>query len=328
MAHNIVEGLDAGILEGNEPTWHGLKEYRLVGDTPITADDVRKLVDYPIEVKPLFVIDANGQKQTSSKMVCRVLEDGSLYPLCRAVGNRYTVVPRMQIVNAIDTFLLQKFSTLRICGAGTLGAGNTFFMQLRVEDYNIRGDQSDHQLRLSLSDTYGECARVFCTHVRVVCQNTLNAATAEAAAANMLESIRHTSSAVQRIEANMETFAKIHLGLLDEIEILESLTEKQVDTKALDAFLNAMIPDPAEAEGHRLAAKRAVEGREKVKELFEKAGETMDQRIATSKYALLQSYTDYMDHHEYHRSAALRWQQGQYGLGAVQKRKALELLTA
>lgn len=326
MSHNIIKGMDAGILEGNVPTWHGLEEYKLVGDKPITIEQVKKLVDYPIEVQPLYVVDAQGQKQTQSRMVVRVMPDGTYFPLCRAVGRRYNVIDRKAVLRSFDEFLLQKFSSLKIAGAGTLGGGNTFFLQLRIEDYNIRGDQSDHQLRLSFMDTYGECARAFCTHVRVVCQNTLNAARAEAEAANMIESIRHTSGAVQRIEANMETFAKIHLGLVDEIALLEELTEKEVDSKYLDAFLEEMLPLPEKPDEHKLAAKRIQQGRDKVTELFESASETMDQRIATSRYALLQGFTDYVDHHEYHRSDSMRWQNGLCGDGADLKREALELL--
>ena len=329
MAHNITE-LDAGLLAGNEPTWHGLTQYKLMGDVPITADDVKRLVDYDIRTQPLFVQAGDGFTKTGNSFaVCRVLPDGNLYPLCRAVGRKYSVLPRKEIINAVDVFLMQKFSSLKFAGAGTFGGGQTFFFQLKVEDYHVKGDQSDHELRLTYSDTYGESShRVGCTSVRVVCNNTLRAGWADAVARNMFSAIRHTSGAVGKVEAKLEEFAQIHLHLVDEIALLEQMTEKSVDTKTLDNFLDQMFPTPVEPEKHVVTVNRMNKGREKVTELFERSGETMDSRISTSAYALLQAYTDYSDHYSYYRDPGLRWQEGISGPGADRKDKAKELLLA
>lgn len=329
MAHNIIEGLDAGLLEGNEPTWHGMKEYKLMGDEPITPELVAGLVDYDVTERPLYLMQDDGLFSKADDMyaVCRKLSDGRLFPLGRAVGRRYTVFSRKDIVRMVDEFLLQKFPTLKFCGAGTFGGGRTFWFQLNVEDYHVHGDQSDHELRLTYSDSYNDTAhRIGCTSVRVVCNNTLRAGFADAIARNMFSSIRHTAGSGFAIEAKMEEFAKIHLGLTDEIALLESLTTQEVDSKYLDHFLEEMLPMPKEPEKHVVTVNRVAAGRAKITELFERSGETMDQRIATSKYALLQSFTDYQDHHSYYRSPGLRWQEGLDGFGADEKDRAKALL--
>jgi len=328
MAHNIIPGMDAGILEGNQPTWHGMKEYKLMGDEPIKIEDVEELVNYPIEVRPMYIKrdDDTYQPVNGSNIVCRVLPNGSFYPLGRAVGSKFAVIPRRQILHSFDEGLLAKFSGLKISGAGTLGGGATFWMQTRVEDYNIRGDQSDHQLRLSYTDTYGESAKVFCTGVRIVCQNTLRYGMMDAMAQNMFSSIRHTSGAVAAVEAKMELFAKIHLGLMDEIEELERLTKLDVDGKYVEAFVEKMFPMPDEPDEHRVTRNRVNAARDKVIELFENSSETMDREIATSRYALLQAFTDTVDHHVYYRSPGRRWQESLDGVGAIMKDQALEYL--
>ena len=329
MSHNIIAGLDAGILEGNEPTWHGMPEYRLVGDEPIKMSDVEKLVDYDVRVVPMYIDDNGTYKQVdNSRAVCRVKPDGTLYPLCRAVGRRFEAPPRKQILHAFDEGLLAKFSGLKISGAGTLGGGQTFFMQLRVEDYNIKGDQSDHQLRLSYTDSYGEAMKVFCTGIRIVCQNTLRYGMLDAKAQDMLAKIRHTSGAVGAVEAKMELFAQIHLGLMDEVAELERLTKIDADGKYVDAFVQNMFPMPDEPEKHVVTVNRVNAARDKTVELFERSAETMDQSIATSRYALLQAFTDVVDHHVYYRSPGRRWQESLDGIGAHAKNAALQYLSA
>lgn len=330
MAHNIIPNLDAGILEGNEPTWHGMKEYRLVGDTPITIPDVEKLIDYEIRTVPMYAKTDNNVYQPIDglRAVCRVKPDGSLFPLSRAVGRRFVAPPRKEILHSFDEGLLAKFSGLKIAGAGTLGGGQTFFIQLRVEDYHINGDQSDHQLRLSYTDSYGEAMRVFCTGVRIVCQNTLRYGLLDAEAKNMFAKIRHTAGAVAAVETKMDLFAKIHLGLMDEIEELERLTKMDVDGKYVDAFVEKMFPMPDDPQDHVVTVNRVNAARDKVVELFEQSSNTMDQSIATSRYALLQAFTDTVDHHVYYRSPGKRWQEGLDGVGAIMKDEALEYLQA
>jgi hypothetical protein len=87
-----------------------------------------------------------------------------------------------------------------------------------------------------------------------------------------------------------------------------------------------MFPMPENPDKHVVTVNRMNKGRDKVTELFEKSSETMDARIATSKYALLQAYTDYSDHHSYYRDPGLRWQEGISGAGADSKDRARELL--
>lgn len=329
MAHNIIAGLDAGILEGTEPTWHGMPEYKLVGDKPITMAEVIKLIDYDVRIVPLYFEDGGKfVKLPTGQAICRVKPDGGLHPLCRAVGRKYSVLPRKELLNTFDEHLLCRFPQLKIAGAGTFGGGQTFFIQLRVEDYHIKGDKSDHQLRLSYSDSYGETShRVFVTGVRVVCNNTLRFAVADAEARKMFSSIRHTAGAVAVIEGQMELFAKLHLQLQDEIEKLERLTSLDTDGKYVDSFLEEMFPLPKDPEKHAVTVNRMNAARSKVREIFDTSSDTMDNSIANSRYALLQAFTDTVDHHVYSRTPGRRWQQAQSGLGALLKTQAVEFLS-
>lgn len=327
MSHEIMK-LDIGFLSGTS-TWHGLKAYACIGNRAVTSDEVFKVVDFPVEKVPTWVHYApNGaghggeEKPSGSYAVIRTDHNMVLAP---AVGERYLATPHRDVWYQINEFLLAEFTTLKVCGTGTMNNGACWFIQMLAEEYYIKGDESANQLRLSYSQKYGaESHKVFCTTTRIVCNNTRRMALADAAAKRMFSRHKHTKGAVQKINADLELMAQLHLAVQKEQEIMYHLASTQVDSAYIKGFVDAFIPAPPVDASARMV-NQFKEAREAVAKVFA-SGQHMTAGTQTSRYALLNAFTDYVDHHTYSRSEADRWMDSQNGSRADVKDAALAYL--
>ena len=326
MAHNITE-LDLGYVTGGK-TWHGRPEYHEV--ETISMADAIKCVDYP--VRKLQARTQEGHPISGGFYAARM---DTFPPMVLApnLGERYDILDRKVILNTFEEFLLCNFPDLRIAGVGTLSAGRTFWIQFTAAKYNVKGDESDHELRLSYSETFGLTAHeIYATHVRIVCDNTLRSARNDAAAKGLLEKCRHTAGAEFAINMATETFAELHLGLKKDLEAMRYLAGEPVFPSTVRNFLDTFIPIPVDPlpgqPSNKRSQERAKQDRETVLTLWEKERESMNAKTAQSKYGLLEAFTDWADHHSYSRSPYDRWLDGLNGDRAVKKTEAMQWLLA
>ena len=321
MAHCIQEN-DLGYLSGNS-TWHGLKQYHLVGDRPVTIDEALQTVDFEVQKVPTWV---NLDLPSGSYSVIREDADGKLTVLAPAVGERYVATPHKTVFNMLAENLLAVFP-LKIAGVGTLSGGATWFVQMVAEQYFIRGDESANELRLSYSHTYGVDAHsIFCTTTRIVCNNTRRMAMADATANKMMRKHKHTKSAEMKINASMEMFAELHLAVEKDKELMEVLAGQEVNTGLVSAFMQEFFPKPLEDASTKSKNRWESDSRT-VSDIFH-SGQHMTGTTRTSKYALLNAYTDWADHHSYSRSEVDRWMDSQSGKRSNMKELATEWLLA
>ena len=326
MAHNITEH-DLGFVTGGR-TWHGRPEYHLTDAIGI-ADAVR-CVDYP--VRKLQAKTQEGHPIPGGYYAARM---DTFPPMVLApnLGERYELTDRRQILDMFDECLLAAFPDLKIAGVGTLSAGRTFWLQLTADHYNIRGDHSDHELRLCYSETYGLTAHeVFCTHTRIVCDNTLQMARGDAIAGRLMAKCRHTKNAEVSINAVAEDFAELKLGLKRDIKTMEALVNMPVYPSTVRGFLDRFIPVPTDPlpgqPSNERSQRRAKQDRESVLALWEKERDSMNAKTAQSRYGLMEAYADWADHHSYSRSPYDRWLDGLNGDRAKSKAEAMNWLLA
>lgn len=326
MAHNITK-LDIGFVTGGA-TWHGRPEYRVVEN--IGIDDVLKCVDYPVEKLPTYLGTEFGGEATGGHCIAR-MDTPRPTVLAPNIGDRYAVLDRKALVNQFDECLLAVFPQLKIAGCGTLSSGRTFWMQFLAERYGIKGDKSDHELRLCYSETYGWTAHeVYCSHVRIVCDNTLRMAKSEAVAAGLFQKLRHTAGAAVKINATAEEFAELHLQLERDRAMMEYLAGEPATDATVKEFLAEMLPEPKPAPGEKEPSTKAMNRwKESVSAVWDKwniGPESMESETAHSRYGILQSWTDYVDHDSYSRSPYDRWMDAQNGQRAASKQRAVEWL--
>jgi len=324
VAHNITE-LDLGYVTGGA-TWHGRPEYHVVEAIGMT--DALRCVDYP--VKKLAAYSKDGLPVPGGFYAARTDTDPPTI-LAPNLSCRYEITDRREILNTFDENLLALFPQLRIAGVGTLSAGRTFWVQFLAGRYNVRGDESDHELRLCYAETYGLTAHeIFCSQVRIVCDNTLRYARGDAIASKMFAKVRHTPRADVKIDAAAEALAELEMGLRREVTALEHLAACPVDSAAKRAFLEEFFPKP-DADGGEPSARatnRWEADREAFAVAFERGRESMNAKTARSKYGLLQAFTDWADHDSYSRSRYDRWLDAQSGHRAAKKAEALQWLLA
>lgn len=312
MAHCIEEN-DVGYLSGNS-TWHGLKQYSLVGNRPVTIEEAIQTVDFDVQKVPTWV---NPDLPSGSYSVVRKDHDGKLTVLAPAVGERYVATHHREVLNMVNEFLLASYP-LKIAGVGTLNGGATWWTQILAEQYYVRGDESPNELRLSYSHTYGVDAHsIFCTTTRIVCNNTRKAAMADAVARNMMKKHKHTKSATMKINADMELMAELHLAVQKDVELMEHLASQQVNHSYIQAFMQEFFPKPDE-DASTKAKNRWDTDSHSVANIFA-SGQHMAEGTRTSKYALLNAYTDWADHHSYSRDPVDRWVDAQNGKRADMK---------
>jgi hypothetical protein len=321
MAHMIMEN-DLGYVSGNS-TWHGLPQYNCVGNRPVTMDEAALTVDFEVLKVPTWV---TPDLPSGSYSVIRKDKDGTTTVLAPAVGDRYLATPHSTLYNMFGENLLASFP-LKIAGVGTLSGGATWFIQMVAEEYFIRGDESPNELRLSYSHTYGlDSHRIYCTTVRMVCDNTRKMSIADAIANKMMQTHKHTLNAEFKINASMEMFAQLHLAVQKDKELMEILAGQEVNSGLVSAFMQEFFPKPIEEASTRQKNQWEVDSR-KVSDIFH-SGQSMTGNTRTSKYALLNAYTDWADHHSYSRNDTDRWMDSQTGKRSNMKEMATDWLLA
>ena len=327
MSHGITE-LDKGFVHGQ--TWHGREEYKIVpDDKPITIEDAIACVDYQIDVVPTFTSQDLGNVPTGGYAAVR-MDTVPPRVLAPNLGGRFTVLPRKSLLSVFQECLLAEFPQLQIAGVGTLDSGAGFWLQLMAEKYTIAGDHSPHELRLCYAESLGQTTHeVFCSHVRIECQNTLRAAWGDALAKRMFAKHRHTRGAEAKVHATADAFAELHLGLEREKEELTALASVPVKGEAdKNRLLDRLIPVPAEDDDKSSTRARnaAIKAREAFGEVFESQTKSMDADTAWSYYGVLQAYTNYSDHASATRNEYDREQSALYGPLSVKKMAAKEVL--
>ena len=318
MSHGIGE-LDKGYVNGT--TWHQKLQYVQL-DGPVTMEQAGEVMNYPLEKCQLF--DAQLEPVEGAYCIKRTDHNKVLVPM---VGSKFTVENNINLLNFVSDNLLCSFEGFEIESVGTLFNGAVAFLNLKVGETVVRGDQSPTINRLMYYNPLGKGAYAACAHnIRVVCNNTLRAASADGVANETLRKFRHTASAKEKINACLEEIAEIKLGMKRLEFTLQALTEQQVSGEYFQAFAEHMYPGNVDVEGR--GATMVSNKRDDLRAQFE-GWQFLDRDIAKSRYGLLQAFTFVTDHGKIKSGdeGSLAWD-GMVGGRAKEKEKALAFLSA
>jgi phage/plasmid-like protein (TIGR03299 family) len=208
MAHHLNYNQQKGqhsFFSVKEKAWHGLGQ--IVEDFPTSAEAMCYAgLDYTVEKRPLFTNGAGlGLAGIDTDLAFPEIEVPNFYATVRAdndavlgvVGKDYQIVQNGDAFQFLDA-IVGGGDGIRYETAGALGKGERIFITAKLPDY-IRVGQDDlieQYLFLTTShDGLGSITAAF-TPVRVVCQNTLNAALRNQSGGIR---IRHTASARDRL---------------------------------------------------------------------------------------------------------------------------------
>jgi phage/plasmid-like protein (TIGR03299 family) len=253
MAHNINYNEQTGkhsFFSVKEKAWHNLGQ--IISDYPTSAEAIKQAgLNYHVEKRPLFTYDTeNYMADPDTDIIIPEIEVPDFFATIRTdtdevlgiVGNDYEVV---QNVNAFDFFdaIVGGKDGILYETAGALGKGERIFITAKLPDYIRigRDDLIEQYLFLTTShDGYGSITAAF-TPIRIVCQNTLNAALH-----NHSHSIkiRHTGSAVDRLKQAHQLLGVTNLLANELEEVFNNWSKIRITDNAVKRLIQvAMAPN-------------------------------------------------------------------------------------
>ncbi|RBQ12025.1 DUF932 domain-containing protein [Pedobacter miscanthi] len=213
----------------SEKAWHGLGT--IVDAYPTSAEALKFAgLDYSVEKRPLFTMDANNLNLRNNPDPDAIIlgassdiEVPNYFATVRTdsdtvlgvVGKDYSVVQNIDAFEFFDSIVGGSEGILYET-AGALGRGERIFITAKLPSYIKVGkdDLIEQYLFLTTShDGFGSITAAF-TPVRIVCNNTLNAAMKNSS--NSIR-IRHSSGAGDRLKT-AHTLMGISGRIGDEME--------------------------------------------------------------------------------------------------------------
>ncbi|RXK87011.1 DUF932 domain-containing protein [Filimonas effusa] len=207
MAHNLFFNEQTGqhsFFSVKEKAWHGLGQ--IVQDYPTSAEAIKHAgLDYTVVKRPLFTYDnANAEGNADDDIIIPEIQVPNYYATMRTdnetvlgvVGKDYQIVQNTDAFSFFDAIV--GGDGIQYETAGALGNGERIFITAKLPNYIKVGreDLIEQYLFLTTShDGFGSITAAF-TPVRIVCQNTLNAAMKNYS--NSIK-IRHTINAKGRL---------------------------------------------------------------------------------------------------------------------------------
>ena len=208
MGHNINFNEQTGkhsFFSVKEKAWHGLGQ--IVEDYPTSQEALKFAgLDFTVEKRKLFTYDNENQNgNPDTDIIIPEIEVANFYATVRTdsetvlgvVGKDYEVVQNIEAFSFFDSIV--GGDGIQYETAGALGNGERIFITAKLPGYIKVGtnDLIEQYLFLTTShDGFGSITAAF-TPVRIVCQNTLNAALRNHS--NSIK-IRHTANAKDRLE--------------------------------------------------------------------------------------------------------------------------------
>ncbi|WP_158755498.1 DUF932 domain-containing protein [Dyella sp. S184] len=300
----------------NEVPWHGLGQ-QLARDQPLEVWAEQAGMNWRIEAADVrFAACDAGTIRTFPEQKVLYRSD-TMAPLA-IVSKRYQVVQPAEILEFYRD--LTDIGGFELETAGVLKEGRKFWALARTgQTVSLKGrDQVNGYLLLATACDGTLATTAQFTSVRVVCNNTLAIALANGAGA---VKVPHRS----QFDAQA---VKRQLGIAiaswdDFITQMKALSECRVNAKTTEAFLQRVLTYPAAIVAERGATvvnDRAVKS---VRELFAGRGKGSDLASATgTAWGLVNSVTEFVDHHRRARSDDHRLDAAWFGQGAALKQKA------
>lgn len=249
MAHNldqIAEGIHS-FVSARENAWHRLGT---VLESTFTAEEAMThahLGGWNVRKLPLTATQLDENGVTSIEVPGQFATvrtnpiTGAVEPL-GVVGTRYTVIQNEEHAEFLNTLVDESGAHFETAGA--LAGGRRTFMSMRMPQHiEIDGDITNLYLIAVNSHDGTDAFRVFTSLIRPVCQNTVTAAIRGAKSSY---SIRHTASALGRVQDVRQALGMTFKYVESFQQIAEGLYASAFSDREFEQFLNGLfdVTDP------------------------------------------------------------------------------------
>ena len=213
-----------------ETPWHGLGT--IVQEAPTSADALRLAgLDWTVNQNPVFT--EGGFEIPNYKANVRSSDNTVL----GIVTDRYKVVQNAEAFAFTDSII--DTGNVLYETAGSLRNGKTIWMLARMPETNILGDKFDPYMCFTNSHDGSGAVKVCMTPIRVVCNNTLNMALANA---SRCWSTKHIGDISSKLEEAKHTLimANNYMKKLD--EEADKLANQKISEDEIAKILNELFP--------------------------------------------------------------------------------------
>lgn len=338
MAHNLTQREDGSteFFSGrNTSVWHGLG--KIVAGLATSKEAIEHAqIGWEVEQVPVYMESPQGSLEIPGHFVVRRTDNFSALSI---MSSRYTVIQNTEAFEFFDSVIGSGQAVWDT--AGSIGGGRKVFMQAVLPGKlflkNNPDDETEKRILFMTSHDGSTALTGLITPVRVVCQNTLNAA---------LKNHTNQFKVYHRknYQAKAQEAAKV-LGLanayFDDLQhVMNVLAEQEVTKTYVDGFVNALIPTRRVSEtGEEEVATRTENRRNEILDLFQNG----TGNLGKTRWDLYNAVTEYVDHKQggrvtmarIEKSAPLanveaeqRFERALTGAGANLKQKAMDLLLA
>lgn len=210
MAHNIniVNGKASFASSEKTPAWHGLGQNVGHAMTSQEALDNSGL-NFEVEKKPIFIECGDNKIEIVGKYATTRTD---LNVPLGVVGERYHVVQNTEAFDWFDNIVGAGEAYFETAGA--LGSGETIFITAKMPSHiKVGNDVIEQYLMLTNNHSGAKAVELCFTPIRVVCQNTLNAALK--CCSNRVI-VRHTSGVTEKMNQAVKAM-KIANTYFDEL---------------------------------------------------------------------------------------------------------------
>lgn len=238
MAHNlnIKQNGEASFFTVKEKAWHGLGK---VLNAPPTSAEAIKLagLDYEVAKEKIFTHDT---VEIPDRYV--TVRTDNRVPL-GVVGGRYEVLQNTSAFDFFDSIVDGKEAIYETAGA--LGKGETVFITAKLPDYIQigKGDGGLIEQYIFLTNNHSGHSAVTAafTPVRIVCNNTLNAALKDCK--NKI-TLKHNPNVGERLKEAHKIMGLTNLYKKEIQEVFTALAKKPVTDKHLVELITMAIGKP------------------------------------------------------------------------------------
>lgn len=253
--------------------------------TELSVEEARTALDFRILKRQSY--DSEGRAIPNHHHLVKST-DGSFIPSA-GIGNQFTPVQHLDVFDYIVNEVMPQVPDMKLEMCGTIHGGGTGLIAAKFGDtFSLPGDKSPNELRLFFnnpSNGQGSMTLGFTT-VRVVCQNTLIAATEQAKAEGW--TIKHTKGAPERTDTAIRCIKAEAVAALEMKQKCEVLARIGVDSETVARVLEAVYPVERLPEGG--ARSHYLNLRAAVMEQFE-SRETAQTMEGDTAWKLFNSFT-------------------------------------
>lgn len=320
-----------------EKAWHGLGQ--TITEYPTSAEALKFAgLGYTVDKRPLFTYDTENQNgDPDEDIIIPKVEVPGFFATVRSdteavlgvVGKDYEVVQNVDAFSFFDSIVGGENGILYET-AGALGNGERLFITAKLPDYIRvgRNDCIEKYLFLTTSHDGTGSIQIAFTPVRIVCQNTLNAALR-----NQINGIkiRHTASAADKLKEAYKM-----LGITNQLTTeLEAIYNRWSRVRISDPELKrliqvAMAPNKETLENLKIGKEDALSGNftNIVSSVFDYAMTSPTQQEETTKGTLFGAYnavTGYFQNVRNFKDSESKFKSIMYGTGLQKSQMAFDL---